>query len=576
MSTWLYSPQKDYNWNDCKEGNFISLSINYDQNPSSLSMLQLETIIKSNGEKNFREEASLAYSFMHDIKAGDVVYVRRGRTTIIGKGTVQGNYSFQPNETFPHTIPVKWIPSDEFAGDLGIFFDIMPMNFLTNISDHKNLKERLNNLPLKSEENGNFWFLAINPKERSFDSWRIGGKYELSTTSENNNQPRPVNDNFNEVKIGDRVICYEINPTLQILGLAYIYKPCDDEKITFEKIEDLECPIDISNIKDNIDTQEIEFFSYNRSGLYKLKKEEYFALMQIIREVNPIKDSIFNKSYTKEQFLSEVFVSEKQLDGLTSLLKDKKNIILQGAPGVGKTFCAKRLAYEMMQQKDESRICVVQFHQNYSYEDFVMGYKPTQDGFSLQPGIFYRFCKKAINNSEQDYFFIIDEINRGNLSKIFGELLMLIEKSYRGVSLSLAYKGEQFYVPDNLYIIGMMNTADRSLAFIDYALRRRFSFVSILPGFDSNGFKAYLVSLNNSKLNKLINLIKVLNEEIRKDTSLGEGFEIGHSYFCEKKTIDDNWLHQIIDHDIIPILNEYWFDDKEKVITWKNKMNDIF
>ena len=157
-------------------------------------------------------------------------------------------------------------------------------------------------------------------------------------------------------------------------------------------------------------------------------------------------------------------------------------LILQGAPGVGKTFTARRLAYSVMGEKDDSRIEFVQFHQNYSYEDFVMGYKPSGDGFELKYGIFYRFCLKAANQPDKDFFFIIDEINRGNMSKIFGELLMLIERDYRGTKATLAYNGMSFSVPKNLYIIGMMNTADRSLAMIDYALRRRFRLVGVAAG----------------------------------------------------------------------------------------------
>ena len=139
--------------------------------------------------------------------------------------------------------------------------------------------------------------------------------------------------------------------------------------------------------------------------------------------------------------------------------------------------------------KDNSRIEFVQFHQSYSYEDFIMGYKPVDNGFQLEVGIFYEFCIKAKNDQNNDYFFIIDEINRGNMSKIFGELLMLIENDYRGMEIKLAYSKKAFSIPKNLYIIGMMNTADRSLAMIDYALRRRFSFVEMVPGFESEGFK---------------------------------------------------------------------------------------
>ena len=151
-----------------------------------------------------------------------------------------------------------------------------------------------------------------------------------------------------------------------------------------------------------------------------------------------------NKKYTKEDFLKDVYISEEKYDKLVNVLKRKKNIILQGAPGVGKTFLAKRLAYSIMGEKDDECIKFIQFHQNYSYEDFVMGYKPIEDGFELKYGIFYNFCKKAVENPDKDYFFIIDEINRGNLSKIFGELLMLIEADYRDEKATLAYTGSDF------------------------------------------------------------------------------------------------------------------------------------
>lgn len=180
--------------------------------------------------------------------------------------------------------------------------------------------------------------------------------------------------------------------------------------------------------------------------------------------------------YTKEDFLSEVFMPEEEYDKLSGILRIKKNIILQGAPGVGKTFVAKRIAFSMMGVKDVERVMMVQFHQSYSYEDFIMGFRPSTDGFELKRGAFYNFCKKAEIDGDNDYFFIIDEINRGNLSKIFGELFMLIENDKRGVSLQLLYSDEKFSVPKNIYIIGMMNTADRSLAMLDYALRRRFVF----------------------------------------------------------------------------------------------------
>ena len=274
--------------------------------------------------------------------------------------------------------------------------------------------------------------------------------------------------------------------------------------------------------------------------------------------------------YTKEDFLSEVFMPEEEYDKLSGILRIKKNIILQGAPGVGKTFVAKRIAFSMMGVKDVERVMMVQFHQSYSYEDFIMGFRPSTDGFELKRGAFYNFCKKAEIDGDNDYFFIIDEINRGNLSKIFGELFMLIENDKRGVSLQLLYSDEKFSVPKNIYIIGMMNTADRSLAMLDYALRRRFAFFEIKPGFTTDGFREYRMSLKNEKFDKLIACVESLNNVISNDESLGDGFCIGHSYFCNllPDTIDDLVLSGIVEYELIPLLKEYWFDEPIKVKDW--------
>ena len=278
--------------------------------------------------------------------------------------------------------------------------------------------------------------------------------------------------------------------------------------------------------------------------------------------------------YTKENFLEDVYISEAEYDKLVNIIRFKKNIVLQGAPGVGKTFAAKRLAFSMMGIKDIDRVMMVQFHQSYSYEDFIMGFRPASDGFELKRGSFYNFCKKAEIDGDNDYFFIIDEINRGNLSKIFGELFMLIENDKRGIPLQLLYSDEKFYIPNNVYIIGMMNTADRSLAMLDYALRRRFAFYELRPGFSTDGFRKYQKDLNNEKFNNLINCVKKLNEEILNDESLGKGFLIGHSYFCNLKstTIEDKVLNGIIEYELIPLLNEYWFDEPRKVEEWTNNL----
>lgn len=272
------------------------------------------------------------------------------------------------------------------------------------------------------------------------------------------------------------------------------------------------------------------------------------------------------EKYDKARFLTEVFMKEEDYNTINHLLSRKKNIILQGAPGVGKTFMATRLACARMGEKDDDRIKHIQFHQSYSYEDFVMGYRPEDNGFKLKDGVFFNFCKTAGDDPEKDYYLIIDEINRGNLSKIFGELLMLIETDKRGKEVHLAYNDMPFSVPENLYIIGMMNTADRSLAIIDYALRRRFCFVDIEPAFQSPLFKEFLVKqgIESGLAEKIVHKMALLNNEIENDASLGKGFRVGHSYFCDYASADTEWYDNVINYEIAPLLREYWVDEPDK------------
>lgn len=443
-------------------------------------------------------------------------------------------------------------------------------------------KKDSTNVPLyaqSQEDDGQqYWFLnEKNPKMWSIVSMPVGEIRNETLFNENWNKCKIVKD-FIDIKVGDMVIGYESTPMKQIVTIFRVSAEQDGERIYFEKLE--ECyssSIDFATLNAWFKLKKKEYFSITQGSLFKLTKTEYEFIIDLIHRENPVPTAKKNKDeYSKEKFLDQVYMTEAKYDRLVAVLTRKKNIILQGAPGVGKTYAAKRLAYSIMGEKDDDRIEFVQFHQNYSYEDFIMGYKPVEDGFELKYGIFYRFCQKAANHPDKDYFFIIDEINRGNMSKIFGELLMLIEADYRETKTTLAYNGLSFSVPKRLHIIGMMNTADRSLAMIDYALRRRFSFFDMEPGFDSEGFIKYQETFANDTFNTLIDRIKELNREIANDKSLGKGFCIGHSYFCNTKECTDEWMQDVVDFDILPMLAEYWFDDTDKLQRWENILHGVF
>ncbi len=544
QKVWMYAPGVNADqWDYCREKGVMCIGWDEVGNISIFKTKEEVTEALQDAyekpEASFMNDSLALWEFVHVLKPGDIVFAKKGAHKIIGRGVVEGAYNYdESRKSYRNVRKVKW----EYVGEWEYKRSSIVQKTLTDITKYPDFVKRLNNLvcaqspsPVDEQPSEttprNYWWLVSNPKIWSMQSLNVGETVEYTLYGDNGKKRR-IYQNFLDAKKGDIVICYESTPTLQIVALAIVERENDGKTIIFKKTEGFETGIDLSVLKATDELQNMQYLKNPLGTFYKLTTDEYDLIEELIRNENPREQDKKYEIYTEHNFLNEVYLSENDYADLRTLLLEKKNIILQGAPGVGKTFSAKRLAYSILGKKDENKVQVVQFHQSYTYEDFMMGYKPNQDGgFVLQRGVFYNFCKKAAQHPESKYFFIIDEVNRGNLSKILGELMMLIEKDYRGEKLTLPYNKEDFIVPKNLYIIGMMNTADRSLAMMDYALRRRFSFFEMTPGFTTEGFKAYQEMLDNEDFNQLIKAIIDLNDVIANDDSLGKGFCIGHSYF---------------------------------------------
>lgn len=534
VNYWVVSPGENSRlWDNFLVGNMIALGWDYlgdMKNYDSKEAVERKMTEQRADGVRPTNDTKAVWDFYHEIQTGDTIYVKEGIKRILARGIVMGDYYFDDKATeYKHRRKVEWQQVGKWD-----MHQTFAQKTLTCLNNYPNLIQEIDQVM-----NEDF----IDPKDAEVNEFRNWLSNQVTDTG---------------ASLNDKTI------TQKISALKNIEQHFDTSIFGETDIEELK------QLKDVVISDDT-YQSYK--GVAGSSIDYY------IRYAESKPTIIDNEPFTVEDFLSDVFIEKQDLGRLISLLENKKNLILKGAPGVGKTYIAKRLAYAMMEEKDETRVQMVQFHQSYSYEDFIEGFRPKAegDGFELKQGPFVKFARKAARDPERSYFFIIDEINRGNMSKIFGELMMLIEADKRGEQINLLYSNEKFSVPPNLYIIGMMNTADRSLALLDYALRRRFSFFEIKPAFQNDTFNSYVNGLDNpDALNRVVDEIKSLNNQITEE--LGTGFQIGHSYFVgDAYKVDTvNRLDEVIEYEIIPQLFEYWFDNEQKANDWAGRLRGCY
>ena len=621
---WLYVPGEGAGkWDEFRTAGIMALNWDRIGDPTSYPNEEavIEALEAGYGDWGGRPTgaAGMIRDFTRTMRPGDVVYARRGPTEIIGRGVVRSQFRYDDARPAYRCVrDIEWThvgswPLDRRVGAVSLQrvtenTSYNPAQLESLFRDRNSSGASTASVRAQGVGDSNqakkhepqHWLYTPGEGAARWDEFRTAGIMALNWDRVGDlasfpdkeslldalythygdwgGRPRKAADSvwdyIHAMKPGD--IVYVRRSFNEIVGRGVVRSDYryDEDRSSFRAVRDVEWthvgswPLEqrIGRLMLQRLTENTKYTPDQLNALIGIEDSHSSASVDERRGNNDLDEA--DEHYTSADFLDEVFLRPEDVEQMLGLLRRKKNLILQGAPGTGKTFAAKRLAYALMGQTDDSRVEVVQFHQSTAYEDVVVGLRPTAEGgFAAAEGVFARFCRRAAADPGRDYVFIIDEINRANISKAFGELLMLIEAEHRGEALRLPVSGELLSVPKRLHIIGMMNTADRGLALIDYALRRRFAFFEMRPALDHPGFLRHVEAVGSSRLEALVDVVRRLNQRIAEDEALGPGFQIGHSYLClpaagpENPAGTDADVTSVVRYELEPLVREYWFDN---------------
>ena len=621
---WLYVPGEGTGkWDEFRTAGIMALNWDRIGDPTSYPNEEavIEALEAGYGDWGGRPTgaAGMIRDFTRTMRPGDVVYARRGPTEIIGRGVVRSEFRYDDARPAYRCVrDIEWThvgswPLDRRVGAVSLQrvtenTSYNPAQLESLFRDRNSSGASTASVRAQGVGDSNqakkhelqHWLYTPGEGAARWDEFRTAGIMALNWDRVGDlasfpdkeslldalythygdwgGRPRKAADSvwdyIHAMKPGD--IVYVRRSFNEIVGRGVVRSDYryDEDRSSFRAVRDVEWthvgswPLEqrIGRLMLQRLTENTKYTPDQINALIGIEDSHSSASVDERRGNNDLDEA--DEHYTSADFLDEVFLRPEDVEQMLGLLRRKKNLILQGAPGTGKTFAAKRLAYALMGQTDDSRVEVVQFHQSTAYEDVVVGLRPTAEGgFAAAEGVFARFCRRAAADPGRDYVFIIDEINRANISKAFGELLMLIEAEHRGEALRLPVSGDLLSVPKRLHIIGMMNTADRGLALIDYALRRRFAFFEMRPALDHPGFLRHVEAVGSSRLEALVDVVRRLNQRIAEDEALGPGFQIGHSYLClpaagpENPAGTDADVTSVVRYELEPLVREYWFDN---------------